>query len=118
VGAGLHQHGGVTERLFLRFMEGAVGHVADDPGRALHPLHAARDARHVVGHGFQRHAHGAGQALADHAQRVADQDALDTGGIGHGGKGGVVGGEHGDLLAARMHFLQARQADGLARSRC
>ena len=42
------------------------------------------------------------------------QDAFDAGGVGHGGEGGVVGGQHGDLLARFAQLRQARQADRLA----
>ena len=41
-----------------------------------------------------------------------------TGGIGDGGKGGVVGGQHGDFFAACAHFQQARQAQGLRAPAC
>ena len=114
VGAGLHQRGGTAQRLFARLLVAAEGHVANQPGGGLRAAQAARHTLHVVTHVLQRHAHGAGQALANHAQRVAHQDAVHAGGVGHGGKGGVVGGQHGDLFASGAHLQQARQADGFA----
>ncbi len=114
MGAGVHQFRRAAQRLLLRFMVAAEGQIADHPGRGLHTLQASHHTFGVVAHGFQRDAYRAGQALADHAQRIAHQDAFHARGIGHGGEGGVVGGEHGDLLAALTHFLQARQAHRFA----
>jgi hypothetical protein len=113
VGAGLHQHGGAAQRLLFRFVVTAEGQVANQPGRGLRAAQAVGHALGVVAHGLQRHADGAGQALADHAQRVAHQDAFHTGRVGHGREGCVVGGQHGDFFAMRLHFAQARQAHGL-----
>ena len=45
------------------------------------------------------------------------RDAFHTRGVGHGGKGGVVGGQHGDFLAGLAHLRQAGQADGAALGR-
>lgn len=42
------------------------------------------------------------------------QDAFDAGGVGHGGEGGVIRREHGNLLAGGAQLRQARQADGAA----
>ena len=67
--------------LFLRLVVAAKREVADDPGGALHPAQATHHALGVVDHGLQRDAGGARQPLADHAQRIADQDALDPGGV-------------------------------------
>jgi hypothetical protein len=67
-----------------------------------------------VAHGFQRHTDGAGQTLTDHAERVADQNAFNAGGVSHSGKGRVVGGQHGYFFAMMVHLAQARQAQGFA----
>jgi hypothetical protein len=110
VGTGLHQHHGAAQGLFARLVISAKGQVANHPSRALHPAQPAHHAFGVVAHGLQAHTGGAGQTLAHHAQRVANQNALNPRRIGHGGKGGVIGGEHGDLvtLRARMSFKRGR----------
>ncbi|MPN20031.1 hypothetical protein SDC9_167407 [bioreactor metagenome] len=77
-------------------------------------MQAACHAFGVIGHVVQRHADRAVQPLADHAQRIAHQNAFHASRIGHRRIGGVVGGDHGDLLARLAHLRQARQADGLA----
>ena len=114
VGAGLHQDGRAADRLFLGLVVAAKGQVGNHPGRGLGSVEATRHRFGVVTHGFQAYAHGAGQTLADHAERVANQNTFHACGIGHGGKGGVVGGEHGDFFTAGSHLLQARQAHGPA----
>ena len=114
VRTGLHQHAGAAQGLFAGLLVGAEGQVADQPGHSLRAAQAVGHAFGVVPHGFQRHAHRAAQALADHAQRVTDQNAFDARGIGHSGEGRVIGGQHGDLFALLAHVAQARQADGLA----
>ena len=115
VGTGLHQHQGAAQGLFARLVVAAKGQVANHPSRALHSAQPAHHAFGVVAHGLQAHTGGAGQTLAHHAQRVANQNAFHPRRIGHGGKGGVISGEHGDLVASRAHVVQARQADRLAR---
>ena len=114
VGARTQQHRRAAQRLFFGLVVAAKRQVTDHPGCALHPAQAAHHTFGVVGHGVQRHAGGAGQALAHHAQRVAHQNAFHPGGVGHGGKGRVVGGQHGDFFAALSHFGQAGQAHRLA----
>ena len=62
---------------------------------------------------------GAGQALTNHAERIADQNTFDAGGVRHGCKGRVVSRQHGDFFAMLMHLAQPRQADRFAlRRRC
>jgi len=114
VRAGLHQHAGAAQGLFARLLVGAEGQVANQPGHRLRAAQAVSHAFGVVPHGLQRHAHRAAQALADHAQRVTNQNAFDTCGIGNSGEGCVIGGEHGDLFPLLAHVAQARQADRLA----
>ena len=115
VGPGLHQHHGAAQRLFGGLVVGAKGQVANHPSGALDAAQTAHHAFGVVAHGFQTDTRGAVQTLADHAQRVAHQNAFHASSIGHGGEGGVVGGDHGDLVASRSHVVQARQADRFAR---
>jgi hypothetical protein len=68
----------------------------------------------VVLHAGQADRRGGGLALQHHAQGITDQQDVDTGLVQQGGEGGVVAGQHGDLLAAAVHVLQAMQGDGLA----
>ena len=117
VGTGLHEHTRAADGLLLRFLVAAKRQVANQPSGALRTAQAAGHAFGVVGHVFERDAHGAVAALAHHAQRVAHQNALHPCGIGHGGKGCVVGGEHGDFFTAGVHLLNAWQADRLAGGR-
>lgn len=84
------------------------------PSGALYATQTPHYAFGVVTHGLQRHASRARQALAHHAQRITDQNALHTSRIGHSGERGVIGSQHGDFLATLTHLLQARQADRLA----
>ena len=114
----LHQHAGASQGLLARLLVGAEGQVADQPGNGMRAAQAVGYAFGVVPHGLQRHADRAAQALADHAQRVANQDAFDTRGIGNGSEGRVIGGEHSDFFALLMQFAQARQAHGLALRGC
>ena len=111
----LHQFAGTAHGLVIAFVVAAKGHIANHPRGALGAAQATGDAFDVVAHGLQTHAHGAAQPLANHAQRVADQNRLYPSGVSHGGKGGVIRRQHGDFFAAFAHFLQARQADGAAR---
>jgi len=106
---------GAAHGLLARLLVAAKGQIAYHPSGALHPAQPARHALGVVAHGVERHADRAAQALADHAERVAYQQALDPGAVGHRSKGGVVGGEHGDFFAALAELVQARQAHRLAR---
>ena len=53
-------------------------------------------------------------ALDDIAQRVSDQQRVDSGIVEHAREGCVVTGQHGDLLAKRVHLTQIVQGHGLA----
>jgi len=53
-------------------------------------------------------------ALHDHAQRVAHQDGVHAGIVHQTGQHGVIGGQHGDLLALGVHLPKAVQGHGLA----
>jgi hypothetical protein len=60
----------------------------------------------VVGHLGELDRQGRGVALHDHAERIADQQHVDAGGVEHAREAGVVAGQHGELLAAFAHRLE------------
>ena len=112
--ARLHEAAGAAQGLLLALGVAAVGQIAHQPGRALCAVQTAGHAFRVIGHGVEADAHRAVQTLADHAERVAHQNALHARRIGHRRVGRVVGGEHGDLLARCAHLSEARQAHRFA----
>ncbi len=65
----------------------------------------------MVHHVVERDRDGVGLALHDHADGVADQDHVDTGQVDEAGERDVVGGDHGDLLAERLHPRQIGNGD-------
>ena len=56
-------------------------------------------------------------ALDDHAERIADQHAIDAAAVKQPREAGVVARQHRDRLAARTHVGQLQQRDRLGR-RC
>ena len=73
-------------------------HVADQQ----RGLCAARHRAAVMEHLLHRDGQGVGVTQHDHAERIADEDGVHARRV-HGERGGiVVGGEHGDGLAARL----------------
>ena len=66
-------------------------------------LHGAADHFGVVDHLVERDRQRVGVSLHDHRHAVADQDALDAGGVEQAGHGVVVGRQHRDLLAGGLH---------------
>jgi hypothetical protein len=74
----------------------------DDDERASCRGRRARVVQHVV----ERHRQRVLVSEHDHAQRVADENHIDSGAIQQTRHGRVVGGERGDLLAACLLGLQ------------
>jgi hypothetical protein len=105
----LHDPHGVGVGLFRRALVRAERHVDHDHrafGAAHHRL--AMQDHHLHGH-----AHGVGQAVDDHAQRVADQQHV-AGRVQRGGDGRRVGGQADDGLAALARGdVGSRQATDL-----
>nr|GEU28121.1 hypothetical protein [Tanacetum cinerariifolium] len=112
VGAGLHQLHGIVVRRFRRAV-GAERQVGHDHGG----LAAARHGGRVVG----QFGHGDGQrgrmAVADHAERIADQQHLHAAAVHQRSEAGVIAGEHGDFFAARAQFGQRMDGNGLGGGR-
>ncbi|MNT11234.1 hypothetical protein D3C72_1461030 [compost metagenome] len=112
VRASLHQDDSVRIGCFRRAVraERQVGH---DHGR----LAAARDGRRVVG----QFGHGDGQggivAIADHAERIADQQDLHAAAVHQGREAGVIAGQHGDLFAGGAQRGQRVDGHGLVGDR-
>jgi len=53
-------------------------------------------------------------ALQDHAERIADQQRVNTGIIKQARERRVITGQDGDFLAIPPHFAKSVQGDGLA----
>ena len=68
LGACLHQNDSMTQGLLFRLVVAAKRQIADQPCRTLRSTQSVGHAFGVVAHGFQAHADGAVQALANHAQ--------------------------------------------------
>jgi hypothetical protein len=77
LGALLHQADRALDRLLRADLVRTEREIADDEGTWL----GARHQTHVVHHVVERYGNGVGLALHDHADRVADQDHVDTGKI-------------------------------------
>src|SRR5204863_513123 len=107
--ASRHQFGRTAERLLRRFLIASEGHVGDEEAA----LAAARDAARVVGHVGKRHRQRGVVPLQHHAERVADEEAVETRGVQHRGEARVVAGEHGYLHAIFAQLLQ--RLDGQSR---
>ena len=71
------------------------GHVGDQEGLGL----GAGGGANVMFHFGQGDVRGVGVAENDHAERIADQDQGDAGGVEQLGHGKIVGGERGDAAA-------------------
>ncbi len=100
--AGRHQFGRAAERLLWRFLIAAERHVADEKTAFA----AARDAARVIGHVGERHRQRGLVSLQHHAERVADQEAVQAGCVQHRGEARVVAGEHGYFHAIVAQLLQ------------
>jgi hypothetical protein len=109
LGARRHQLGRAAKRLLRRFLVAAERHVGDEEAA----LAAARDAARVVGHVGEGHRQRGVVSLQHHAERVADQQAVQAGGVEHRGEARVVAGEHGYFHAIVAQLLQ--RLDGHSR---
>jgi len=69
----------------------------------------------VVDHLGELYRQRRGVALHHHAERVADQQHLDAGGVEHAREAGIVAGEHGDLFALAAHGLESGQGEAHVR---
>jgi hypothetical protein len=67
-------------------------------------VNSPRNASGVVAHVIERDANGAVQALAHHAQGIANQNTFHPRGIGYSGKGRVVGGHNGYFFTTAVHL--------------
>src|SRR5437867_6165073 len=89
LGAGRHQFGRAAECLLRRFLIASEGHVGDEETA----LAAARDAARMVGHVGERHRKRGLVSLQHHAERVSDEEAVETRGVEHRGEARVIAGE-------------------------
>ena len=80
-------------------MEARKRHIDDHQGVPHGPAHHLG----VVNHLLKRHRQRRAVSLDDHRKAVADQNPLDAGRIDQAGQGVIVGGEHRDLVARRLH---------------
>ena len=89
LGAGFHQFCGSAERLGWAFLktakrqirhyQGALNAAGNDAGVVFHLLKADEQGMRVPGH--------------HHANRIPDQNTIDTGGVGKFRKGEIIGGD-------------------------
>ncbi len=78
-------------------------HVADQQAN----FRAARDGAAVMEHFLHRDGQGVGITQHHHAKRIADQDGIHAS-LVHRQRGGIiVGGQHGDRLAALLLLAEA-----------
>ena len=104
----LENSAGALDRLGSAEVKSGKRHIDHHQGMADRPAHDLGMIDHLV----QRHRQRGGATLHDHRKRVAHQDALDPRGI-HQLRGRVViGGQHRDLLAGRLHGGELRNGDG------
>ncbi len=100
----LEQAARALDRLCAARVIGPERHVADHQRATA----AAGDHPRVVDHLVERHGQGRVVALDAVAERVADQDRVDTSVIEDPREGVVVGGEDGDLSAFAFLLAKAR----------
>ena len=103
--AGRHQLGGIGKRLRRAGLIGSPRHVADNKSA----LRSARNTGGVIDGVALRHRQGGVVTLHHHAERITDQDGIDTGRINHRSETRIVGRQHRDTFAVLLHFLQCRQ---------
>src|SRR5215211_5823259 len=106
--AALELHG-VAARLLYEALGGRDGllvrHLVGSERKVPHEQRRAEPAAGGGGqheHLLERHGHGAGVAEHGHGRRVANEDDVYTGRLGHLGARVVVGGDHHDRLAERL----------------
>ena len=90
----------IAHRLLVRDLIRPERHVADDDRSMCGPRDRLGEKEHLV------HGDGNGRALVaehDHRRGIPDQDQIDAGVLGESSAGGVVRGDHDDLVAAPLH---------------
>ena len=111
MGTGLHHRPGT-------FNTGgyiAVSHkrqVCQDQCRAFGSGITPGNGGGVVDHLVQCYRYGRALSLNDVAEGVSDQQSFNTGVGGQLSKGGIVGGDHGELLLSILQGLQCSDGDG------
>jgi hypothetical protein len=124
LGAGSDEPRRVVDRVDRGGVVAQPREVGDDQrllGRALGRgrRQAARDRGGVVGDVVDRHLEGVVVAEDDHGDRVAHQDQIDPGLVGHPSAWGVVGRHHHERLAAVSHLARPHGGRGDLRAhRC
>ncbi len=109
VGAALFDEAaGAFEGLLRADLVAHEGQVGDDEGAA----DAAGDDAGVVDHLVEGDGERVGLALDDHAEGVADEEAVDAGDVEESGGGVVVGGEHREAVAAFAGGEEVGNSDG------
>ena len=108
----LHQPAGVRHALLERRLVRHERHVADD----VRAPRAAHDRAAVIRDLVERDRQRRVVALHDHAERVADEQDVGAGLVEQPRERRVVGGEHGDLLAALLHLPEGVDGDALRSS--
>jgi len=86
--------------------------VGDDERARARGRHALRVVQHVV-EAYRKRGR---VALDDHAERIADQQHVDTGTIGGRGERRVVGGQHRDPATVACHLHQRGNGQWRART--
>ncbi len=107
----LQQTTGVAHRLGPVSLVGHERHIADE----IRVLRPAPHGLAVVQHLVHRHRHGGIIAQHHHAQRITDQDRVQSRPIRSQRAGIVVGGDHGDWLAPRLLLLKRQDGYLLTR---
>ena len=105
-GAGLQQASSVADRLLDAHLIGHEGHVGHHERALSAAGHGARVVQHVV----ERHRQRVLVAEHHHAHRVAHEQHVDAGAVEKPRHRRVVGGEHGNLLAAAFPLAQVGHA--------
>ena len=90
----------VPQRVLVRDLERAEGHVRDDERPTRPARDGARQHQHLVHRGRD------GRVVAEHGHRrgVADEDEVDARLVGEAPSRRVVGGHHDDPLRAQLHL--------------
>ena len=101
----LHEAHRVLDGVLVGHLVRAERHVGDDERPPRTARHRAREHEHLV----HRGRHGRVVAEHGHRRRVAHEDDVDAGLVGQPAARGVVGGDHHDRVAARLHLGQLGQ---------
>jgi hypothetical protein len=110
----LQQPAGVAHRRARRNLERHERQIGDDEGPRLRSHHGARVVQHV------RHRHRQRAVVPEHhhAERITDQDHIDTGTVGQPRERMIVGRHHDDATALTLHVAQRRDRHLRCRRRC